>query len=262
MVTSNARYVNTWVNAIGYKPFHEVFPNNQSIRLDQYSYCVQVRLTSLPQPNTSQVQNPEAIHVMIQFWDGRNALWNANKQSLEGTIYWALNPWDTANYGHIKIYVYPLMLVDTGIKIAPDLNWHQFSLAVDLVNRNYLWLNVDGKATNLNSMALAQVSHPDWGTDVSLNITTESMASYPGVNCPSVFTWTTMFQNVSFGSVRQQLAWDSIMGTNYYLQYSPDLKGWTDLGTAVAGTGSQIVYPGPFCGCTRSNVFYRLRLGN
>lgn len=261
VVTSNIRAVNTWVNAIGYKPFNETFPNGQPVRLGSYRYCASVRLPVLPQPNPAQIQNPEAVHLMIQLWDGRNALWTANQHTLEGTIYWNLNPW-TSDYGHIKIYTYPETLVDTGIQVTPDTAWHRFSLAVDLVNRTYLFLTVDNQATNLSAFALAQVAHPDWGTNVALNLTTESLASWPGASCGNVFVWSTYFQNLSFSAFNEQLAWNSAAGTNYFVQYSTDLKNWTNWGGAVAGTGSNLVYRGPFCDCNLTNVFYRLRVGN
>jgi hypothetical protein len=261
-VISNVRQTNTWVNAIGYKKFVESFPNGKPIRLDQYRYCARVRLPTLPQPNTAQVQNPQTVHLMIQLWDGRNALWNANSNTLEAAVTWELNPW-AGDYGHVKVYTYPTTLADTGIVIPPDTAWHQFSLTVDLVNSRYLSLNVDTQAVDLSSMSLAQVHHADWDTSVALNLTTESMACWPQADCSNIFSWSTEFQNMSFESLHQQLRWDSVAGTNYYLQYSPDLTNWTQVGGVVPGNGSNILYTGPFCDCgDYPTMFYRVKVGN
>jgi hypothetical protein len=115
---------------------------------------------------------------------------------LEGTIFWELNPW-TADYGKIKVYTAPLNLIDTGLVVTPDTNWHSFELVIDLVNQKYVSVTIDGNTTDLNNILLAQVHHPEWGDDVSFNITTESLASWPGDGCPLVFKWTTRFRNLA-----------------------------------------------------------------
>ena len=162
-----------------------------------YRYVGQVSLPVLPAPDTSQRENPQAVHIMIQLWDGRNALFASNGSTLEGTIYWELNPW-AADYGNIKIYTGPLDLVDTGITLTPDLDWHTFELVVDLANQRYVSVRMDGETRDMGSYELAQVSHPEWGSDVSLNITTESMAAWPHSNCAYVFVWTTRFRDLAF----------------------------------------------------------------
>jgi len=199
-VISNAREQHTYVNAIGYKKFTERFLDNRPIRLGAYKYTGQFRLPALPNPALSQVENPQAVHVMIQFWDGRNALYQSNKTTLEGTIYWQLNPWES-DYGKIKVYTEPLQLVDAGIALAPDTEWHSFELAVDLVAQEYLYITIDGQRSELSGVDLAQVHHPEWGEDLSLSITTESLATWPQYECTHVFKWTTYFRNLSFGLI-------------------------------------------------------------
>jgi len=194
-VTSNVREVNTYVNAIGYKKFTETFPDGDPITLDTYRYTGQFSLPRLPFPDPNQTENPEAAHLMIQLWDGRNALYQSNKTTLEGTIFWELNPW-AADYGRIKVYTWPLQLVDTGITIPPDTQWHSFELIVDLASQRYVSIAVDGNSRDLSSTLLAQVYHPDWGDDVSFVITTESLASWPQNGCPNIFKWTTRFKNL------------------------------------------------------------------
>jgi len=195
-VTSNVREVHTYVNAIGYKKFTETFPNGDPITLGVYRYTGQFRLPGLPAQDPGQRENPEAAHMMIQFWDGRNALYPSNKTTLEGTIFWTLNPWE-ADYKHIKVYVQPLQLFDTGIVLSPDLDWHPFELIVDLANQRYVSITVDGMYKDLSAMPLAQVYHPEWGDDLSFIITTESLATWPQAGCPNIFEWTMWYKDLA-----------------------------------------------------------------
>ena len=96
-VTSNVLKVNTYVNAIGHKKFIEIFPNGAPIILGVYKYTGRVKLPVIPSPDVNQSENPQSVHMMIQLWDGRNAFFPSNKTTLEGAIYWDLNPW-IANY--------------------------------------------------------------------------------------------------------------------------------------------------------------------
>lgn len=200
-VTSNAQATHTFVNSIGYKRFVENFPHGKSIALEKYQYTGQVRLPTLPVADFTQQENPEAVHLMIQLWDGRNALYPSDKTTLEGAIYWQLSPWRQSAYGKIQVYGKPQNLYDTGLTLPPDTNWHTFELVVDLVTQRYVSIRVDGQVQNLNHIELAQVSHPNWGSEVALTLTTESMAAWPQSACTSVFTWTTQFRELVFGQV-------------------------------------------------------------
>lgn len=198
-VTSNVREVHTYVNAIGHKKFIENFPDGKAISLGVYEYIGQVNLPTLPISDVNRIKNPQAIHMMIQLWDGRNALFQSNKTTLEGTIYWELNPWST-EYGKIKVYTKPITLTDTGIILTPisTTQWHTFTLVVDLRNQKYVSITIDGETRNLSNFELARVPQPSWGKEVSLSITTESLASWPQQNCTNVFSWSTRFRDLEF----------------------------------------------------------------
>jgi hypothetical protein len=208
-VTSNVQgRRNAYANAIGYKKFIETFPNGNPIASGIYKYTGQVRLPVLPFPDVNQTENPQAVEMMIQLWDGRNDLWDSNKNTLEGTIYWNLNPWtpDGKN-GTIKIYnksAKPEDLVDTGINRI-DTDWHSFELVVNFVTKKYVSITFDNETKDLSNYNLVQVDHgPGSGgilwndTNVSLSITTESLAAWP--NLTNTFTWTTQFKDLEFSA--------------------------------------------------------------
>jgi hypothetical protein len=119
-VTANPRGIITYVNAIGNIHFTNTTPDGQPIQLKSYRYVLAFRLPRIP-TKTSAPWIGEQIHEMIQFWDGSNRLWNANKHTLEASVFWKLNPWDP-NYGKIMVYTTSngaLTAVDTGITLAP-----------------------------------------------------------------------------------------------------------------------------------------------
>jgi hypothetical protein len=196
-VTSNVRRRHTYVNALGYMKFTEVFPSGESLSLDTYRYKGEFSLPIVPLDDVSQAQNPQAIHMMIQFWDGRSELHESNNHTLEAVIYWDLNPW-TQDYGKIKVYAKPAILVDSGITLTPDTNWHTFELVANLETQHYEFIVIDGMTADLSSVELAQVYQPEWGTDLSLSITTESLAAWPKADCEYMFWWTTRFRNLHF----------------------------------------------------------------
>lgn len=199
-VISNPSLRNTYVNSIGYKKFTDYFPDRSSIKLGMYRYTGLVRLPETPKADINQLINPQAVHFMIQFWDGRNQLGDFNKWTREGVIYWDLNPWEE-DYGKIKIYSNSLELIDTGIKIFPDTNWHQFDLTIDLTTQKYISISIDNFQVDLSEFNLARVYHPEWGSDLMISITTESMATWPGEACVYPFTWTTQFKDLFFYSL-------------------------------------------------------------
>jgi hypothetical protein len=196
-VSANPLEQATFVNAIGFKKFSEYFPDGSPVSLSSYLYQGSFRLSALPQPDLLQAQNPQAVHLMIQFWDGRNALAPMHQNTLEGVIYWDLNPW-LADYGSIKVYTYPAVLADTGLRLTPDLNWHTFALSVDLVQQRYRTVVIDGQAAGLSALPLAQVHHPDWNRTVMLSLTTESENAYPGPACWLTFHWETQYRDLTF----------------------------------------------------------------
>ncbi len=196
-VVSNPKRRNVYVNAIGHKKFVERFPSGKPLRLGRYRYTAHVQLPLSPKPDLKQKTNPQAVHTMIQFWDGRNALYKSNKTTLEGAIYWDINPWTTKEFGKIKVYTHPVKLVDTGIRLRPDTSWHRFELVIDLKAQRYVSITIDDQTRDLSNMRLAQVKHSDWGRDVALIITTESLASW-SKDAGAAFTWMTRFRDISF----------------------------------------------------------------
>lgn len=198
MVTANPNTSHTWVNAIGNKTFIEQLPNNRSIDLSVYKYSVETRLPLLPKADINQTRNPQGIHTMIQMYDGRNALWQANKHTLEAVIYWELNPF-TSEYGKIKIFTDPAYtLIDTGMKVTPDVRWHRFEIIADFIKQEYRSITIDGKTKNLSGTKLLSVSQPTWGEEVTLAITTESLPAWPLSECTYTFSWSQAFRNILF----------------------------------------------------------------
>jgi len=193
-VISNIHARNTYVNAIGYKQFSEIFPHGEALFLGTFKYRGKIRLPVLPRADPNQTENPQAVHFMVQFWNGRQGF---EKISLEGAIYWNLNPW-TSDYGGIKIYVKPLRLMDTGIILSPDTSWHTFELVVDLAAGHYVSITIDDETMDLEGHELARVAHPEWGEDLTINITTESLAAWPRETCSGIYTWTTQFKELEF----------------------------------------------------------------
>ena len=228
-VTSNVRRVHTYVNAIGYKKFEETFPQGDSISLGVYKYVGYVRLPRIPSPDVNQEENPEAVHLMIQAWDGRGSLFNGSDSSYEGTIYWELNPW-LQPAGKIKIYTEPTdsAPIEIGLTLTPDTLWHRFEIVVDLKTRRYVSISIDDSTRNRND-PLHRVYHPDWGNDISLNITTESLATWPQADCRDVFTWTAWFRDLALSresiatkvSNRTWIPWTGRLSQNYPNPFNP-----------------------------------------
>ena len=204
-VISNPNLRNVWINAIGAKKFWDEFPGGENIVLAAYKYSGEFRLPTLPAPNDAQIENAEAVHFMIQLFDGSNTLLNADHYSLEFSILWKLNAW-TDDYG--KMFVYtgvsdsvtnPFRVYDTQIKLEPDTEWHTFEMIVNFETLKWVSITIDGVKKDLCDINAAKVRHYDWGDDFFLCITTESQSTWPQYNCEKVFTWTTQFRNLGFG---------------------------------------------------------------
>jgi hypothetical protein len=196
-VTANPAGALTFVNAIGNIPFTNDTPDGQPVQLKTYRYLYAVRLPLVP-TTSSAPWIGEQVHQMIQFWDGSNQLWQANKHTLEAAMYWKLNPWDP-DYGKIFAYTTAsdgsLVSHDTGITLAPDTNWHVFDVRADLQNQVWAGVAVDSNWNPLTNLPLARIYHPDWGSDLSLILTAESENAYPGSTNPIVTQWTTQFKD-------------------------------------------------------------------
>jgi len=208
-VTANANRTNIFVNAIGYRKFIETYTNGQAVSLGIYRYRGSLRLPAVPAPSVVQTQNAQTVQMMIQVWDGREKLWDSNSNALEATMYWDLNPWN-ADFGKVKIYTMntgALALVNTGITVPPDTNWHTFELVADFSNRTFISAGMDGIVVNLSAVSIAQVTHTDWSTNVAISMTAESMNTWPGASFDYVFWWTTEFRGLDFA--RQEYVADT-----------------------------------------------------
>ena len=197
-VTSNALRAHTWANAIGYKKLLFPLPDGSTLGCARaaYRYSGRFRLPVLPRADARQQQNPQAAHVMVQFWDGQSGA------TLEATIYFDLNPWATCGVGSrqavVKIYRQPLTLVDTGIRVACDTEWHEFALELDLRTGRYRSVKVDGQECERCDEPLATVAQPTWSREPFLSVTAESLAAWPQSRCENVFWWTTDFADLAF----------------------------------------------------------------
>jgi len=196
-VVSNVNAQNRWANAIGHHKFIESFPDGRPVSLGTYRYRGKVRLPLLPFPDVDQQENPEAAQMMVQLWDGRNELFQSDMKSVEATIYWNLNPWSPGS-GEISVYRYPLELVTTGIVVAPDMQWHDFESIVDLAKREWVSVTIDGQVADLAGVRLPERPHPEWGSEVAIGITHESLSAWSDADCSTVFTWTTEYKDIEF----------------------------------------------------------------
>lgn len=196
-VTSNVNAGNRWANAIGHWEFIESFPDGRPVSLGTYRYRGKVRLPLLPFPDVNQQENPEAAQMMVQLWDGRNELLQSDKQSVEATIYWNLNPWSPGS-GEISVYQYPLELVGTGIAVAPDTLWHDFESIVNLRSKEWISVTIDGQVADLAGARLPERPHPEWGSEVAIGITQESLSAWSDAECSTVFTWATEYRDIEF----------------------------------------------------------------
>jgi hypothetical protein len=198
-VTANPRGITTFVNAIGNIHLTNTTPDGQPIQLKTYKYVVGFRLPRIP-TTTSAPWIGEQMHAMIQFWDGSNRLWNANKHTLEASVFWKLNPW-APDRAEVMVYTTnssgALTAVDTGFTLPFDTNWHYFEVNADLRDRVWAGIGLDGKQWNpLTNLPLAQIYQPTWGGELSLILTAESENAYPGSSNPIVTQWTTDFKDV------------------------------------------------------------------
>lgn len=201
-VTSNPQGRKTWANAIAGRTFNEFLPDGALVDLESYRYQINMRLPQLPTTDVSQPENGNGVLQVMTLWDGRNALWESNKRSLEAGVYWVLNKWSPW-YGKVLVYTRGLALVDTGITIPPDKQWHSMVLSVDFKTQRYISLEVDGEIADLSHVEVVQLYRPDWGDNVGVIITAESLSTWPQYYCPYAFSWDTQFSNADFGRLHR-----------------------------------------------------------
>ncbi len=190
-VTANVRARSTFVNAIANHKFHDEFSPGRPIVLGTYAYAGEFALPDQPLPQIDKFDAPQGMHVMMQWWDGRNS-----RYTREAVIYWELNPWEP-DFGEVRVYTgQPPQLLDTGLTIKPDTQWHSFRLVANFATEQYESVTVDGQTRDLQA-DLARAYHPDWQHDFSFIVTAESMNAWPGDGCGRTFGWTTRFRSMT-----------------------------------------------------------------
>jgi len=193
VVSANVLRRSIYINAIGCQKSIDRFPDGAPIHLARYLYQCEIKLPIIPIASGQQI--PQAVHLMMQYWDGDSKTWDANKNTLEASIYWNLNPW-LSNCGEVYIYTTGLQLFDTGYKLSPDTDWHSFKLIADFEKKEYISITIGKTDIDLSGKALCQVQHNDWSSELSFSLTTESMNCYPSSN--EIFWWDTYFRELSF----------------------------------------------------------------
>ncbi len=203
VITSNPNLNQAYVNAIGGYSMIETYPSGVPIRQGIYKYSGKIRLPSIPTADVTRTDIPQAVHMVVFFWDGRNALLENDKVSFEGGMLWNLNPWDP-NQGKIYIYTNPITPIETGLTIAPDTQWHDIEFVVDFYSFTYVSITIDGSTIDLSGIPVAQVYRPDWGNEVALLFSVESLAAWPLPGCPYTFTWSMYYKDITF-SIQDEL---------------------------------------------------------
>lgn len=274
-VISNIRLTNVFVNAIAYSRFDEVFPDGRPLGGGIFQYGADIRLPVAPTTVVGQTQNAESVQMMIQFWDGSNRTWQADKVALEATWFWDLNPWRTNEFGKLKVYTGgtgTLQLVDTGLVIPPDTNWHRIESVVDFVSTQFVSLVADGVRANLSTVAIARVYRPTWGNELVYQFTQESCATYPNPGYSNIFYWATEYRNVRFSRLSfhagfsdppfsndvTRLEWPAEPYLSYQVWTSGALATWGPGTDAVTAAGALLQCDVP-AGTNRS-LFYRIRV--
>lgn len=195
-VIANPNGKNTWVNAIADLK-RPVLPGNAPLQPAKLLYSGQFKIPNIPAMDVSQKNNAQADHFMIQMYDGKNQFGWGNKITMEASFYWQLNPW-AAKYGHFFVYIPNHQLVDTGINLPPDSNWHNFEIVADFVNRKWITVQVDDQTADVSTQPLALISHPDWGNEQLVIITVEAEPAWPKATCIYANSWNIYFKNTDF----------------------------------------------------------------
>lgn len=274
-VIANPRLTNVFVNAIAAQRFMDTFPDGSPIELDVFRYGCWFRCLAVPTTDIAQTQNGQNAHMMIQMWDGANRVWQADKVALESTVMWSLSAWETNTYGKLLLYTTttgPLELVDTGLTLPVDTNWHNVEFVADFVNRKFVSICADGVWADIGAVGIARLLRADWGSELLYHITQESSSLYPGPGYSNIFAWTMQYRDIAFSRLNLRLGfaenpltngslllkWDTAPYMEYRVAASPDLNTWSNLSGMMAGTGAALQYSAPIT--NDGKMFYRLQL--
>ena len=275
-VIANVRETNVYVNAIAAQRFTNTLPDSSPIALDIFKYRGTFRNTAVPAQDTNQRTNGQNAHMMIQMWDGSNQVWQANKRALEATVMWSVNAWQTNDYG--KVYLYttttggPLELVDTGLTLPVDTNWHTVEFVANFSSKKFVSVTADGAWANVNTVNIARLLRTNWGPELLYHITQESSSAYPGPAYSNIFTWTVQYKDIEFSRLKQgvgfadipitnndiTIQWESDLYMPYQISSSEDLTTWSNISEIQIGNGTSMVYT--TSGTNDMKQFYRLEV--
>jgi hypothetical protein len=199
-LTANTKPRNIYANALAFYKMIGKSPDGKPIQLKTYRYQFAIRLAHIPVAKEGPY-NAQSAEMSLQFWDGSNTLWTADKRQVEATIYWDMSPW-SKSFGEILVYTNApnngLKLYDTGIHLNPDTKWHTFELTADLAKRVWDGITIDNRSNSLTNLPLLLRTHEDWGGGVAIALTAEAMNCYPGPNASYVNQCVIDFKDVKF----------------------------------------------------------------
>lgn len=199
-LTANYALNLSWINALAGMKFIERFPDGNNLFLTRFKYSGYFRTPVLSSPNPAQVDNGQSVQALILLYDGRNALWKADNFAIEACFSWRLNAWNLAEYGKIQIFTTNLALVDSGITLPHDTQWHYFEMIVDVERKMWVSIRIDDQLADVSSVPLSLVDRSAWkgDTGISLLITVESCPVYPNNPILLPFRWNTHFRDLEF----------------------------------------------------------------
>jgi hypothetical protein len=122
-------------------------------------------------PSTSNVGlNGETLEGHLSVWDG-----SQTKKEYLVAFQWVLNPWSD-KFKSIQTWDNPGVWKPTGKTILPDLSWHEVQMILDPGSK-YTQVMIDGI---VYPSQFVTMSHPDWGSDVSIRLAAEIVSLFPG----------------------------------------------------------------------------------
>lgn len=191
-IVSNPDENSEWVNTIA--GFTAWDPGETP---DVLHYTTDVRLPVIPSADPSQYENGNASHIVLFWWPGSES----SGVSYEAGLVWVLNPWDL-NYGSLLAYSGPLNLVDTGIDLDPDEEWHTIQIKADFTELEWISVTVDEDEYDMSNVDLAYVSRPTWGETPGLIVTVESLSLWPFYFCSAgAYTFEVHARNLELSSL-------------------------------------------------------------
>jgi hypothetical protein len=183
-------YVNTMVGP----KFINKLPDGNAISRQTQWEVFDTRLPRLPLGRNI----PQSVNFVMFLYDGNNTFGQGAHRNLEACAEWVLNPWDP-NYGKLMVLDRAGILVDTGLSIAPDTQWHHIEYCVNFRTEQYVSLSVDGKSVNFSGDRMYETLHPEWDKTIATFTTLEVTNGWPGDPAQYVCYWSQEFRNYVWG---------------------------------------------------------------